>query len=148
MTPPVETVKRFYDALGRGDVPGLIALLASDITWTEAERFPYYAGTWRTPQQVVDHLLVPVARDWEGFSATPESYVVEGERVVAFGAYGGTYKATGQTMRAPFAHLWTVRAGQIVGFIQYTDTAKVMEALVLPSVSRSKLPRREERHIS
>jgi len=142
MTSPLETVTRFYDALGHGDLPSLMALLASDIAWTEAERFPYYAGTWRTPQQVVDRLLTPVARDWNGFSATPESYVVEGERVVAFGAYGGTYKATGQAMRAPFAHLWTVRGGRIVGFVQYTDTAKVLEAMVLPSVPHSVLPRR------
>lgn len=144
MTTPIETVKRFYDALGRGDLPSLTALLASDITWTEAERFPYYTGTWRTPQQVVDRLLVPVARDWDRFSATPESYVVEGERVVAFGAYGGTYKATGQAMSAPFAHLWTVRDARIVGFVQYTDTAKVLEAFVLPSVPHSILPRSAE----
>ena len=40
MTSPIETVKRFYDALGRGDLLGLTTLLASDIAWAEAERFP------------------------------------------------------------------------------------------------------------
>jgi uncharacterized protein len=129
VTTPLDLVKRFYDALGRGDLPTLMEILASDIAWTEAERFPYYAGTWRTPQQVVDCLLVPIARDWDGFSATPESYIAEGGRVVAFGAYAGTYKATGQAMSAAFAHLWTVRGGQIVGFVQYTDTAKVLESM-------------------
>ena len=129
MTSPIETVKRFYDALGRGDLLGLTTLLASDIAWAEAERFPYYGGTWRAPQQVVEGLLAPLARDWDGFSASPESYVVEGERVVALGAYAGTYKATGRAMHAPFAHLWTVRGGRIVGFVQYTDTAKVLEAM-------------------
>jgi len=129
MTSPVDLVKRFYDALGRGDVSTLMELLASDIAWTEAERFPYYAGTLRTPQQVVDRVFVPIARDWDGFSATPESYVAEGERVVAFGAYAGTYKATGQAMSAPFAHLWVVRDGQIVEFVMYTDTAKVLESM-------------------
>jgi ketosteroid isomerase-like protein len=129
MTSPVELVKRFYEALARGDVPTIMELLGSDIAWTEAERFPYYAGTWRTPQQVADRLLLPIARDWDGFSATPERYIGEGERVVAFGAYAGTYKATGQAMSAPFAHLWTVRGDQIVGFVQYTDTAKVLESM-------------------
>jgi ketosteroid isomerase-like protein len=32
-------------------------------------------------------------------------------------------------MTAPFAHHWTVRAGKIVRFVQYTDTAKVLEAV-------------------
>ncbi len=129
MSSAVEIVRRFYESLGRGDVPGLLALVALDIEWTEAERFPYHAGTWRTPQAVVDGLLVPLGRDWSAFSATPTDYVVEGERVVAFGRYAGTYKATGRAFTAPFAHLWTVRAGKIIGFVQYTDTAKVLEAL-------------------
>ena len=60
--------------------------------------------------------------------------------MVAFGSYGGTYKTTGPAMNAPFAHLWTVRNGRIVGFVQYTDTAKVLEALVLPSVPHSMFP--------
>jgi len=105
MTSPVDLVKQFYDALGRGDVTTLKELLASDIVWTEAERFPYYAGTLRTPQRVVDRVFVPLARDWHGFSASPKRYIAEGEWVVAFGAYAGTYKATGRTMSAPFAHL-------------------------------------------
>ncbi len=43
----------------------------------------------------------------------PAEYVTEGERVVAFGGYSGTYKATGRSFNAPFAHLWTVRGGAI-----------------------------------
>lgn len=129
MSSAVETVRRLYDALGRGDVPSLLALMPSEIEWTEAERFPYYAGTWRTPQAVIDGLLVPLARDWIVFSATPTDYVAEGERVVAFGTYSGTHKATGRSFTAPFAHLWTVRRDKITEFVQYTDTAKVLEAL-------------------
>ncbi len=126
----VETVRRFYDGLSRGDVPSLLALMSPEIEWTEAERFPYYAGVWRTPQAVIDGLLVPLRRDWTAFSATPTDYVAEGERVVALGHYSGTYKATGRWFTAPFAHLWTVRGGKITGFVQYTDTAKVLEAML------------------
>ncbi|HET9001479.1 MAG TPA: nuclear transport factor 2 family protein [bacterium] len=112
--PYFDVLKRIYDALGRGDVPSLMALLASDIAWTEAERVPYYTGTWRTPQQVVDHLLVPLARDWDGYSAKPESYVAEGERVVAFGAYAGTYKATGKATRCACVPIGNARNGNPV----------------------------------
>ncbi len=124
-----ETVRRFYDALGRGDVQGLLVLMSPEIEWAEAERFPYYGGVWRTPQAVIDGLLVPLARDWTAFSATPTDYVAGGERVVALGTYSGTYKATGRSFTAPFAHLWTVHGGKITGFVQYTDTAKVLEAV-------------------
>jgi ketosteroid isomerase-like protein len=32
-------------------------------------------------------------------------------------------------MRVPFAHVWTLRDGKVVKFVQYTDTLKVAEAL-------------------
>ena len=124
----VDIVRAFYGALGRGDVPAAVSLLASEIEWTEAERSPYFAGTWRTPQAVVDGLLSRLNRDWIDFSADAKAFVAEGERVVAFGDYAGTNRVTGRSMTSPFAHLWTVRRGKIVGFVQYTDTAKVLEA--------------------
>ena len=128
MTTPVDIVRRFYDALGRGDVPAILSTLDAQVEWTEAERFPYYSGTWRGPQAVLDNLLVPIARDWDGFSATAADFVAQGGRVVALGQYTGTYKRTGRSMAAAFAHVWTVRDEKIVSFVQYTDTAKVLEA--------------------
>lgn len=95
----------------------------------EADRFPYFAGTWRTPEAVVDDLLSRLSRDWLDFSAEAKAFVAEGEAVVAFGDCAGTNRETGRTMTSPFAHLWTVRRGKIVGFVQYTDTGKVLEAM-------------------
>lgn len=129
MTAPVEVVKRFYAALGQGDIATIIGLLAPSLEWTEAERLPYYSGTWHTRQAVVEGLFAPLEREWEAFMARPESYVTEGERIVSLGRYVGTYRKTGRSMVAPFAHVWTVRGGKIVCFVQYTDTAKVLEAL-------------------
>jgi uncharacterized protein len=126
---PLDVVKGFYAALGRGDVAGVLGLLDPDIRWTEAERFPYYGGTWHGPQAVRDNLLERLGQDWDGFSATADDFVVEGHRVVSFGVYSGTYKSTGKSMTASFAHVWTVRAGKITNFLMYADTAKVLEAL-------------------
>ncbi|HLX14645.1 MAG TPA: nuclear transport factor 2 family protein [Bradyrhizobium sp.] len=129
MNTPTDIVRGFYNALGHGDVPGVLALLCDDLEWTEAERFPYYSGTWRSPQEVLDKLLVPLMRDWRDFSATAHDFVAEGDRVVSLGVYSGTAKATDKSMTAPFAHVWTVRDGRITKFGMYTDTAKVLEAL-------------------
>jgi ketosteroid isomerase-like protein len=38
MTPPVDTVRRFYDTLGRGDVSAVLSLFDVQIEWTEAEQ--------------------------------------------------------------------------------------------------------------
>jgi ketosteroid isomerase-like protein len=97
MTTPVTTVRRFYDALGRGDLPAVLSLLDPQVEWTEAERFPYYGGTWHGPRAVLDNLLRPLAGDWDGFSASPHEFITEGDRVVSLGSYSGKYKKTGRS---------------------------------------------------
>jgi ketosteroid isomerase-like protein len=129
MTTPVDIVRGFYDALGRGDVATILSLLDAQIEWTEAERFPYYSGTWRGPQAVIDNLLVPLSRDWDGFSATAREFITDGDRVVALGSYSGTYKQTGRSFSAAFAHVWTVSNDKLARFAMHTDTAKVLEAV-------------------
>jgi len=99
------------------------------VEWTEAERFPYYGGTWHGPQAVLDNLLKPLSGDWEGFSVKPHEFIAEGDRVVSLGTYSGTFKKTGRTFSAAFAHVWSVRDGKLTRFNMHTDTAKVLEAV-------------------
>jgi ketosteroid isomerase-like protein len=129
MTKPAELARAFYAAVSRDDVPGVIGLLHPDLHWTEAEGFPYYSGTWRTPEEVVDKLLIPLMRDWDNFSAVAVDYIVEGNRVVSLGAYAGVNKATGKAMRAPFAHVWQVADGKLARFDMYADTWLVRWAM-------------------
>jgi uncharacterized protein len=129
MTTPVDTVRRFCDALGNGDVPAVLSLLDAQVQWTEAERFPHYSGTWQGPQAVLDNLLKPLADDWEGFSAQAHEFIAEGDRVVSLGTYSGKFKKTGRSFSAAFAHVWTVRGDKLARFDMHTDTAKVLEAL-------------------
>ncbi len=129
MTTPVAMVRAFYTAVGAGDVPAVLALLHPDLEWTEAEGFPYYSGTWTRPQEVVEKLLAPLMRDWDGFSAIADDFIVEGDRVVSLGAYAGVSKVTGKAMRAPFAHVWRVADGRLKRFDMYTDTLLVDRAL-------------------
>ncbi|HXQ40772.1 MAG TPA: nuclear transport factor 2 family protein [Candidatus Udaeobacter sp.] len=129
MTATIDTVRSFYDALNRGDLPAALGLLDAEVEWTEAERFPYYGGTWHGPQAIADNLFRPLSRDWEGFSATAREFIAERDRVVSLGSYSGRNKKTGRLLSASFAHVWTVRGGRIARFDMHTDTAKVLEAL-------------------
>ena len=129
MPTALDTVRNFYKSLARGDVPTVLSLLDPQIEWTEAERFPYYGGTWRGPAAIVQGLFEPLARDWTSFAVNAERFVTEGDQVVSFGQYAGTHKATGRSMTAAFAHHWTVRNAKLVRFVQHTDTAKVLEAV-------------------
>jgi len=65
MSNPTEIVKSFYAALDRGDISSALATLHDELEWTEAERAPYYTGTWHSPEEVCEKLFVPLSRDWE-----------------------------------------------------------------------------------
>jgi hypothetical protein len=123
-----ETIRSLYDAFARGDVPSVLAALAPDVKWTEAEGFPY-GGTYAGPQAVLANVFMKLGTEWEGFAAVPHEFVVEGETVVALGEYSGKFKATGKRMSVPFAHVWRLRQGKVHAFRQHTDTAIVQRAL-------------------
>jgi ketosteroid isomerase-like protein len=129
MPTALDTVRHFYGSLARGDLPAILSLFDPKIEWTEAERFPYYGGTWKCPEAIVEGLFEPLGRDWASFAVNAEQFIAEGDQVVSLGNYVGTHKATGRSMTAAFAHHWTVRHGKLVRFVQHTDTAKVLEAV-------------------
>lgn len=123
-----QVIQSLYDAFARGDVPTVLALMDPQIEWTEADGFPY-AGTYHGPEAVLNGVLMRLGTEWEGYQAVPDEFVDGGASIVVLGHYSGSYKATGKSFRAPFAHVWKVRDGKILRFVQYTDTVLVQQAL-------------------
>lgn len=123
-----EKIKALYAGFAAGDLPAILADMAPDIAWTEAEGYPY-AGTFHGPQAIVEGVFVRLATEWDGYTAVPDRYVSEGDEVVALGHYSGTYKATGRSFHSPFVHAWTLRDGRIARLVQYVDTVLVQRAL-------------------
>jgi hypothetical protein len=123
-----DSITRLYSAFARGDVPAVLAALAPDIRWTEAEGFPY-GGTYVGHDAVLQNVFARLGAEWDGYAAVPQELVSSGDTVVALGEYSGTYKATGKSFRAPFVHVWKFDGDRIVSFRQHTDTAVVQRAL-------------------
>ena len=117
-----------YGAFAEGDVPTVLASMAPDIQWTEAEGFPY-GGTYEGPDAILHNVFIRLGTEWDGYRVDAQTFVSEGDMVVVLGLYSGTYKATGKSFVAPFAHVWTLREGKVVRFHQHTDTAVVQRAL-------------------
>jgi uncharacterized protein len=124
----LDGVRGVYVAFAKGDVPAVLGFLSSDVEWTEAEGFPY-AGTYTGPNAVLDGVFMRLGTEWDGFAAVPEEFIDGGDTIVALGKYSGKYKATAKSFQANFAHVWKLREGKAVKFVQYTDTLKVHEAL-------------------
>ena len=121
-------IRSLYQAFANGDVPSVLGALASNVTWTDAEGFPY-GGTYVGPDAVLSNVFMKLGTEWEGYSAVPHEFIAEGDTVVSVGEYSGTYKATGKSFSAPFAHVWNFQNGKVIRFRQFTDTAIVQKAL-------------------
>ncbi len=103
-------------------------VLAPDVEWVEAAGFPY-GGVYRGPDAVAAGVFARLGGEWEGYRAVPDAYFDAADTIVVTGTYHGTYRGTGRSMQAAFAHVWTLRMGKVVRFVQYVDSAKVLEAM-------------------
>ena len=120
-----ERIEHIYDAFARGDTDAVFGAMAPDVEWNEAEGNPYADGNpYRGPQAVGEGVFGRLLADYDGFAALPEQFVAEGDTVVALGRYAGTRTDGGQTLDAPFVHVWTLEGGVVTAFQQYTDTAQ------------------------
>ncbi len=123
----LDVVRAHYDASARGDLDGMLAVLAPDVRWTEAAGSAY-AGTYTGPAAVVDGVFQRIGAEWSSFAADVDELLDAGGTVVALGRYTGTHGATGRSMTARFTHVWRVADGLVVGFEQIADTALIAAA--------------------
>lgn len=100
---------------------------ATDIVWTEAKGFPY-GGTYKGMEAIAQNVFNRLATEWINYKFTPEGYVTEGDKVIAYGTYSGINKQTGKPFEARVAHLWKLKEGKIVSFEQFVDSQPVNDA--------------------
>lgn len=128
MNSNLELVRSLYQAFAVGNIPSVLGALSPTVRWTEAAGGPH-GGVSVGPNAVLENVFMKIGTEWDGFAAVPEEFVADGSTVVALGEYGGTYKATGKSFKAPFAHVWKFDGDKTASFHQYTDTAVHMRPL-------------------
>jgi ketosteroid isomerase-like protein len=125
MSSATDTVRAFYAALGRGDAPAALGLMAEDIEWNTMW---HYKVVGRGPQKVAEGLFQPLMAEWRSFALTPAEYIAQADTVVSLGNFSGMHAASGKKVDAAYAHVWDVAGGKIKRFRQYIDTLAVAEA--------------------
>ena len=123
-----EIVRGIYSAFATGDIPAVLGAMSADITWNEADDFPYADGNpYRGPQAVLEGVFARIGGEWDGFGADIVELLDCGDTVVALGRYSGTYKATGKAQDTQFVHVWRFADGKATGFQQYANTLHVAQ---------------------
>lgn len=123
-----DVVKSHYDANDRGDMDGMLAVLAADARWTEMAGFPC-AGTYVGPDDIFKNVFARLGEEYGGtYKCEIDELIDGGDTVVGLGHYSGTYQDTGKEFRCRVAHVWRVEGDKVVAFEQFTDTLLVDQA--------------------
>ena len=123
----LESVQGLYAAFAKGDVPTVLGFLDTNIAWTEAEGFPY-GGTYNGPNAVLEGVFMRLGSEWDGFAAVPDEFIDAGDHRCA-GSVQRRLQSYRKSFKANFAHVWKIREGKAISFVQYVDTFLVQQAL-------------------
>jgi uncharacterized protein len=139
MSENVEIVRGVYEALAKGDIPGVLAVLDENVEWHEAEHITFWpGGPFIGPQAVLDGVLARIPQDFEGFTIDVRRIVGFGDTVLAEARYRATARATGKPLDAQVAHVWDFRDGKLVHWQQYSDTWQFAEVTgVVPELAQT-----------
>jgi len=125
----LEIIKSTYEGnSSEENGENLVRYAAKNISWTEAKGFPY-GGTYIGVDEIMKNVFTRLATEWINYKIVPEDHLADGDSVVAYGHYSGTYKKTGKYFEARVAHLWKLQDGKIKSFEQFVDSQTVNEAI-------------------
>jgi hypothetical protein len=123
----LQLVKEGYAAYKRGDIPGLLTLMAEDVEWIIPGPGLPLAGTYRGRDGVANFFQKLVA-DSDVLDFEPREFVAEGDRVLVVGRERVRVKATNRTVELDWIMSFTLRNGKVAIFREYTDTKALADA--------------------
>jgi ketosteroid isomerase-like protein len=124
----IDIVKDTYAAFGRGDVPAILRELDPSVEWvvTGPKDIPW-AGSFRGHDEVKKFFATIDAQS-EVHSFEPQTFIADGNQVVALGSEKISSKRTGRAYESEWAHAFTLKGGKIIKFREYTDTSAIAAA--------------------
>ena len=125
----VETVRRAYEAFGRGDIDAVLATLQDDVEWITAGPDDLPTAGTRRGHQKVREFFGAVNDTFEMQRFEPATFVADGNTVVVLGSDTARIKATGTIVEEDWAHAFTFKDGKVATFREYMDTAAVVREL-------------------
>jgi ketosteroid isomerase-like protein len=121
--PKIESVRRLYEAYGRGDVHGVLAEVADDVEWgaeAAGRSVPWY-GTFRGKDDVA-RFFKEIGSNVEVTEFAPLSFTSNDTDVIVAVRWAYTVNATGKRAAMLMHHWWRFAEGKIVFFRGSEDT--------------------------
>jgi ketosteroid isomerase-like protein len=125
----LQLVQQLCAAFGQGNSDTILHALADDITWHQpgpTDVLPW-AGTRHGRAQVAQFFSA-VGETLEWLQFEPQEFLAQGDKVLAFGYERALAKPTNRSFESDWVMVFTLRAGQVVRFRAYHDTAAMVIA--------------------
>jgi uncharacterized protein len=124
----IKIAQQAYENFKTGDIQALLDLMTDDIDWElpEIENVSFarkYKGREGAAQ-----FFSGLAEAQEAIAFNPQEFIAQADKVVVLGNYSWRVKITGREFSGDWAHVFTIRDGQIAGFKEYMDTAAASAA--------------------
>ena len=111
-----ETVRGAYESFARGDVEGVLGLLADDVEWTVGPPLPQAMEAHGRDD--VGRFFQKLGSTYQELEVEPEDYVASGDRVCVVGNAHG--KSDGREVAYGITHVWRLADGKAVSFDEYS----------------------------
>jgi ketosteroid isomerase-like protein len=123
------TIRAFYDAVDRRDIPTAFGVLDPDVEWVAPASLPY-GGTYRGVDAVANEYFGGFLRHVDDdFALRAEEITGAADTVVVRGRLSGHGRVSGRPFEVRQVGLWTVRGGRVVQFEYSLDTAALLAAV-------------------
>jgi ketosteroid isomerase-like protein len=126
----IKVVQDAYGAFGKGDIPGVIALLTPDVHWESVGNpadFPALGPKEGTAAVEAQFKLLGSLLSFQSFE--PKQFFATGpDTVFVLGHYDRTVLKTGKKANSDFVHVFVIRDGKIASYREFQDTATLADA--------------------
>jgi ketosteroid isomerase-like protein len=124
-----ELIQKMYVDFGQGNVPEIVNAMSDDVVIdTPGPAAISWAGVRKGKSGAMDFFQqVGSSASYEKFE--PQSFIEEGDKVIAVGSADFTTYATGKKGNATWIMAWTINNGKAVHVKNLWDTNAIMETL-------------------
>jgi uncharacterized protein len=124
----VETLRRGYAALNRGELSEVISLIDDDIVWDPGDLSP--DGQPNSRGRAGFEAFV---RSWidafDDFRVEPYDVIEEGQFLIALVRQSGRGRVSGAAIEVEIAHVWTIDDGRAVRLESYRNRQAALDAV-------------------
>ncbi len=127
-------VKDAYAAFQRGDVAAILAALDEHVEWQAVigtEPVVPTSGLRKGRNEVAGFFTqLAETMDFEAFE--PREFIAQDDQVACVGYYKVRIKSTGTQVSSTWVMVFTLNAGRITRFREWTDSAQLVRAFGVP----------------